>query len=168
MTVELFGFVVPVGSILFQLVAFLTLLALLSKFALKPLLGIMEKREQMVNDQIEGAEARSKEAEQYIKDQVKALEDARTEAHEIVQNAKKLSEQQGQEILEQARVNAERIKDAALAEIQREKEHAVSELREQVASLSVLIATKVIEKELNAEEQDKLVQEYIKEVGGKL
>ncbi|WP_413377949.1 F0F1 ATP synthase subunit B [Alkalihalobacillus sp. 1P02AB] len=162
------GFEIPWGSIAYQLIAFLVLLALLSKFALKPLLGIMEKREQMVNDQIENAEARSKEAEAYIKDQRIALEEARTEAHEIVQNAKKLSEQQGQEILEQARVNAERIKDAALAEIQREKEHAVSELREQVASLSVLIATKVIEKELNTEEQDKLVQEYIKEVGGKL
>ncbi|GAF65060.1 F0F1 ATP synthase subunit B [Alkalihalobacillus trypoxylicola] len=168
MSFELFGFVVPLGSILFQLAAFLTLLFFISKFALKPLLGVMEKREQMVSDQIENAEARSKEAEQYIKDQRIALEEARNEASEIIQNAKKLSEQQGQEILEQARVNAERIKDSALAEIQREKEHAVSELREQVASLSVLVATKVIEKELDEKEQEKLIQDYINEVGGKL
>nr|WP_100374709.1 F0F1 ATP synthase subunit B [Bacillus sp. FJAT-45037] len=156
------------GSALYQLVAFSTLLFLLSRFALKPLLGIMEKREQMINDQINSAEKNRKDSEAFIVEQRAALEQARVEANEIIQNAKKLSEQQGQDIVKAARNDAERIKDSAVAEIQREKELAVTALREQVASLSVLIATKVIEKELDAKEQEKLVQEYLKEVGEEL
>ncbi|GAE27235.1 ATP synthase B chain [Halalkalibacter wakoensis JCM 9140] len=162
------GFVIPWGSILYQLAAFLVLLFFLNKFALKPLLGVMEKREQLVNENIDSAEKSRKDAESYIEDQRKELEKAKLEAQEIIQQAKKLSEQQGQDILEQARENAERLKDSALAEIQREKEQAVSALREQVAGLSVLIAKKVIEKELDEKAQEKLVEEYLKEVGDKL
>ncbi len=66
--------------------------------------------------------------------QREALEQARIEASDIINQAKKLSEQQGQDIVNGAREDAERIKESALAEIQREKEQAVTELREQVAS----------------------------------
>ncbi|WP_051045205.1 F0F1 ATP synthase subunit B [Halalkalibacterium ligniniphilum] len=156
------------GSIIYQLVAFLTLLALLNKFALKPLMGVMQKREEMINEQIDSAEKDRKAAQQYLEEQRKEVEKARQEAQEIIQNAKKLSEQQGQDIIKAARDEAERLKDAALAEIGREKEQAVASLREQVASLSVLIATKVIEKELDEKEQEKFIQEYLKEVGEEL
>ncbi|ADC49432.1 ATP synthase b-subunit [Alkalihalophilus pseudofirmus OF4] len=162
------GFDINWGSALYQLLAFSVLLFFLSKFALKPLLGIMEKREQMINEQISSAEKNRKDSEAFIAEQRQALEQARMEANEIIQNAKKLSEQQGQDIVKAARNDAERIKESAVAEIQREKEQAVSALREQVAGLSVLIATKVIEKELNEAEQEKLVQEYLKEVGEEL
>lgn len=156
------------GSILYQLVAFLTLLFFLNKFALKPLLGVMEKREQIVNENLDSAEKNRKEAEEFIVLQRKELEKSRIEAQEIIQQAKKLSEQQGQDILEQARQHAERVKESALAEIQREKEQAVTALREQVAGLSVLIASKVIEKELDEKAQEALVKDYLKEVGDKL
>ena len=156
------------GSALYQLVAFVTLLYFVSRFALKPLMGIMEKREQIINEQIDSAENNRKEAEAFIAQQREELDKARHEAQDIIQSAKKLSEQQGQDIIQAARKDAERVKESALAEIQREKELAVSALREQVASLSVLIATKVIEKELDATEQEKLVQEYLKEVGEEL
>lgn len=152
------------GTAIYQLVAFVALLYFVSKFALKPLMNVMETREQKVNEQIDFAEQKSKEAENFVAEQRKELEKARLEAQKIIEQAKKLSEQQSQDIIEQARENAERVKDSALAEIQREKEQAVTALREQVASLSVLIAQKVIEKELDAKEQEKLVTEYLKEV----
>ncbi len=152
------------GTAIYQLVAFLVLLFFVSKFALKPLMGIMEAREKQINDQIDSAEQKSKEAEAFVAEQRKELEKARVEAQNIIEQAKKMSEQQGQDIIEQAREHAERVKDSALAEIQREKEQAVTALREQVASLSVLIATKVIEKELDEQEQEKLIAEYLKEV----
>lgn len=159
---------IPWGSILYQVIAFLTLLFLLKKFALKPLLGVMEKREQIVNENLDSAEKTRKEAEELIANQTKELEKAKAEAQEIIQNAKKLSEQQGQTIVAEARENAERIKDTALAEIQREKEQAVASLRAEVANLSVQIAQKVISKELDPKEQEKLVADYLKEVGEKL
>ncbi|CAM5361852.1 ATP synthase F0F1 subunit B [Bacillus safensis FO-36b] [Bacillus safensis subsp. safensis] len=57
------------------------------------------------------------------------------------------------------------MKKSARTEIVKEKEQAVAALREQVASLSVLIASKVIEKELDEQAQEKLIQEYLKEAG---
>ena len=60
---------------------------------------------------------------------------------------------------------SERIKESAKLEIEQQKEKAVAAIREQVASLSVLIASKVIEKELTAADQEKLINEYIQEAG---
>jgi F-type H+-transporting ATPase subunit b len=57
------------------------------------------------------------------------------------------------------------LKESAKLEIEQQKEKAVAAIREQVASLSVLIASKVIEKELTAADQDALINEYIKEAG---
>ena len=57
------------------------------------------------------------------------------------------------------------LKESAKVEIEQQKEKAVTAIREQVASLSVLIASKVIEKELNEQDQEKLINEYIQEVG---
>jgi F-type H+-transporting ATPase subunit b len=59
------------------------------------------------------------------------------------------------------------MKESARLEIEQQKEKAVAAIREQVAQLSVLIASKVIEKELNAADQDKLINEYIQEAGEK-
>ena len=72
---------------------------------------------------------------------------------------------QREEIVVAARTEAERLKETAKLEIEQQKEKAVAAIREQVASLSVLIASKVIEKNLNAQDQEKLIKEYIQEVG---
>ncbi len=131
-------------------------------------MGMMKQREEHIANEIETAENNRKEAEKYLEEQREEIKRARQEAQEILENAKKLSTKQGEEIVASAKTEAERVKESALAEIQREKEQAVTALREQVASLSVLIATKVIEKELDEKAQDQLIQEYLKEVGEEL
>lgn len=153
------------GDILFQLFTFLLLLAFLRKFAFGPLMGVMKKREEHISNEISQAEESRKEAEQFVIQQREALEGARNEAQVLIDNARKMGEQQEKDMLEKARQEAARLKVAAMKEIEQEKEQAISALREQVASLSVMIATKVIEKELNEAEQQKLINEYIKEVG---
>lgn len=153
------------GDALYTLFTFIILLILLRKFAWGPIMDMMKRREEYIANEIETAEKNRKEAEKYLEEQRQAIQKARQEAQEIMENAKKLSEKQGEEIIAKAKEEAERVKQAALSEIQREKEQAVAELREQVASLSVLIATKVIEKELDEAAQEKLIQDYLKEVG---
>ncbi|RBW68723.1 F0F1 ATP synthase subunit B [Bacillus taeanensis] len=155
------------GDILYQLVLFLVLLALLRKFAWGPLMGIMKQREQHISSEIETAEKNRKEAATYLEQQRDELKKAREEAQGIIESAKKLGESQREEIIEASRKEAERIKQDALAQIEREKDAAVSALREQVSSLSIMIASKVIEKELNEGEQEKLINEYLQEVGDK-
>ena len=149
----------------YQLVVFFILLVLLKKYAFGPIIGMMQKREEHIANQITSAEKNREEAEKYLVEQREAIQAARAEAQSIVANAKKISEQQTEEMIKAAKVEAERMKDIALAEIKREKEQAVSALREQVATLSVLVATKVIEKELDEKAQSKLIEDYLKEVG---
>ncbi|MGG4109806.1 F0F1 ATP synthase subunit B [Bacillus subtilis] len=153
------------GDILFQLLAMLILLALLKKYALGPLLNIMKQREDHIAGEITSAEEKNKEAQQLIEEQRVLLKEARLESQTLIENAKKLGEKQKEEIIQAARAESERLKEAARTEIVKEKEQAVSALREQVASLSVMIASKVIEKELDEQAQEKLIQDYLKEVG---
>ncbi|MGC1137057.1 F0F1 ATP synthase subunit B [Bacillus sp. B38] len=153
------------GDILFQLLAMLVLLALLKKFALGPLLNIMKQRENHIAGEITSAEERNKEAQKLIEEQRVLLKEAKQESQSLIENAKKLGEKQKEDIIQAARAESERLKEAARTEIVKEKEQAVSALREQVASLSVLIASKVIEKELDEQAQEQLIQDYLKEVG---
>ncbi|WP_409303211.1 F0F1 ATP synthase subunit B [Peribacillus sp. SCS-155] len=153
------------GDIIFQLVMFIILLALVKKFAWGPLMGIMKEREQLIAKEISDAEASRAEASKLLEEQRELLKQSRTEAGELIENAKKQGEAQREDIITSARAEAERIKESAKREIVQEKEKAVAQLREQVASLSVLIASKVIEKELSEADQQNLINEYIKEAG---
>lgn len=153
------------GDIIFQLIMFIILLALLKKFAWKPLMGIMKQREEHISSEINAAEQSGLEAKKLLEEQRTLLKEARAEAQVLIENAKKQGDLQRDEIIVIARSEAERIKEAAKLEIDQQKEKAVAAIREQVASLSVLIASKVIEKELDAKDQDQLINEYIKEAG---
>ncbi|MDA3129963.1 F0F1 ATP synthase subunit B [Aliibacillus thermotolerans] len=147
---------------------FIILLLLLRKFAWGPIMNMMKEREEHIANEIDTAEKNRKEAEQYLEQQKEEINRAREEAQQIIETARKTSEVQGEEILSSARAEAERVKANALAEIEREKDLAVQELREQVGTLSVMIATKIIEKELDEKEQEKLIEEYVKEAGERL
>jgi F-type H+-transporting ATPase subunit b len=156
------------GDIFFQLIVFIILLALLKKFAWGPLMGIMKQREEHIVNEINGAENSRLEAKKLLEEQRSLLKEARNDAQHLIENAKKQGDIQRDEIITVARNEAERIKEAAKLEIEQQKEKAVTAIREQVASLSVLIASKVIEKELSANDQEALINQYIKEAGEEL
>jgi F-type H+-transporting ATPase subunit b len=153
------------GDILVQLAAFLVLMLLLRKYAWGPLMGIMKERQHHINNEISAAETSRKEAQNYLDNQIQELKNAKEEAKAIIDNAKKQGETQGEAIIAAARTEAERVKESAIADIASEKEKAVAALREEVASLSVMIASKVIAKELDGQAQEKLINEYLQEVG---
>ncbi|WP_018923170.1 F0F1 ATP synthase subunit B [Salsuginibacillus kocurii] len=160
--------VITWGDTIFAIVTFIILLMLLRKFAWGPIMNMMKEREEHIAQEIETAEKNRKEAENYLEEQRQEVQNARDEARNIVDNAKKTGEKQREEIMTQARDEAERLKESARVEIAREKEQAVAEVRDQVASLSVLIASKVIDKELDEKEQEQMIEDYLKEVGEEL
>ena len=93
------------------------------------------------------------------------LKNTRQNAQKIIEDAKLTAKDQQESILQEAKAEAERIKENARLEIEQEKDKAVQALQEQVATLSVQIASKVIEKELSVDEQDQLIKEYLDKVG---
>ncbi|WP_246050166.1 F0F1 ATP synthase subunit B [Aquibacillus sediminis] len=154
-----------VGDIGFALLSFLILLALLKKFAWGPMLDKMEERENHIANEIDVAEKNRTEAEKASREAAEQLKQTRQEAQAIIEEAKRAGQDQEKEIIEAANQAAERIKQSAREDIEQEKESAIKALQDQVATLSVQIASKVIEKEISAQDQEKLISEYIKEVG---
>lgn len=153
------------GDVIFTIFTFILLMLLVKKFAWGPLMGMMQTREAHIANQIDEAEKSRLEAKKHLEEQRDLLKEARNEAQNLIENAKKQAEIQRQEITEAALEESNRMKETAKVEIEQQKDQAVAAIREQVATLSVLIASKVIEKELTAADQDKLINEYIQEAG---
>ena len=153
------------GDALYQLFAMAVLLLLLKKFAWKPLMKVMKDREEYVAGEIEKAEKSRMEANALLEQHKQMIQDARQETQILIENARKQAEAQRDEIINLAKMEAERLKEAARLEIEKEREKAVSALREQVASLSVMIASKVIEKEISEKDQEAFIQDIINKAG---
>jgi F-type H+-transporting ATPase subunit b len=90
---------------------------------------------------------------------------AREQAQEIIQKATKAGEEQALGIIENGKKEAQRLKEDALASIEREKQKAIAELRDQVASLSIMVAGKIISERMDDKIQRSMIQEFIKEAG---
>ena len=154
------------GNAIIAIVGFGILYFLLHRYALGPLLGMMEKRRELITNQIESAQKDRQDAAAFIAEQKEALANVKKEAFEIVESAKANASRQAEEIIEKSRAEADRIKADALRDIESEKNKAIAALHAEVGALSVAIAAKIIEKQVDEQSQQALVAEYLKEVGG--
>lgn len=156
-------------NIVITMLAFGILYWLLNKFAFGKLFEVMEKRRELVLGQLEEAKQTREQANAYVEEQKEALSQARQEAYEIIEQSKQSSSKQARDLLEQAKQDATRLKNEAIRDIENERSKAVEALRGEIGTFSVNIASKLIEREVenNPEEQEKLVNQYLKEVGSK-
>lgn len=158
---------VNLGNIIVNLLAFVILLILLKKFAWDKLLNMLEERQSLIESQLDDAEKNQAEALKLLKQNEEKLAAAQLEIKEMMENARAQSKLEKQSILSDAKSHAELLKENARRDIEDEKNKAIDEISKKVAELSVLIASKIIEKELDANEQSVLVDKIIKEVGDK-
>jgi len=154
-------------TFVFAIIAFLILYWLLSKYAFGPLFGIMEKRKEHIQEQIQSAEKNRQETEKLLAEQKQAIQEAKQQAYEIMEQARATSASQAEEIIRQAKEEAMRLKEEALKDIENEKNKAVAAVRSQVSAMSVLIASKIIEKQIDEKSQEQLIEHYLNEVGGR-
>ncbi|OEF96777.1 F0F1 ATP synthase subunit B [Desulfuribacillus alkaliarsenatis] len=154
-----------VGTMIAQLFAFLVLFLLLRKFAFAPLAKAIQDRQDHIEKQIKDAEDQRIQAEKLQAEHRQEMVKAREEALEIVERGRKQSEKQASDILAAAKAETDRMKETAKLEITKEKEQALAELRDQIGSMSVLIASKIIEKDMDEAEHNALIDKYLKEVG---
>lgn len=153
-------------NIVLPILAFIILLLLLKKYALQSLFEVLEKRRTFVKRQLaEAAHSRS-EAQAYIEEQKQVLAVARKEAYEMVEQAKQMSTRQADELISNAKCEVARLKEAVARDIANEKNKAIIALHEEVSHLSVAIASKILEKKVDATEQKQLIDRYLKKVGG--
>ncbi|GBF74593.1 ATP synthase F0 subunit B [Paenibacillus sp. 598K] len=150
-----------------MILAFIGLYWLLSKYAFGPLMSVMEKRRELIQEQITTAEQNRTQAEQLLSEQRQQLDQARKDAYEIIEQSKTTSTKQATEIINTAKAEATRLKEEATKDIESEKNKAIASLRGEVGELSVKIASKIIEKQVDSKSQEQLVNQYLKEVGGR-
>ncbi|OWA36150.1 ATP synthase F0 subunit B [Saccharibacillus sp. O16] len=155
------------SSIVITLVAFLLLYWLLSRYAIGPLMSVMEKRRELVLSQLEEASSTREEAAAYVEQQKEALQQARKEAYDIIEQSRQTSGKQADQLIAQAKEESVRLKDEALRDIESEKNKAMAALRGEVGRVSVQIASKLIEKEIDEKSNEGLVDQYLKDVGTK-
>ena len=155
------------GTLLFQFLNFFILVAVLAKFAYKPMLKVLEERRNKISSDLNDAEQSRLAAERLKADYEKQLQTARTEAQAIIDKAVKQAEAEGRVQLEAIRQQIAREKEMAHAEMVSEREAAVREMRKEVVSLSMAVAEKLLEKNMNTDMNSKLIKECMERMDAK-
>jgi F-type H+-transporting ATPase subunit b len=160
------GLVTPnPGTIIWMLIIFGIVLFILRKFAWKPILNALKDREESISLALNSAEEAKKEVAGLKADNDRIIAEARQEKNAILREAKEIKEKIIAEAKEKAAEETNKSVVLAKQQIEAEKTAAINDLKKQVAELSVIIAEKVIRKELgNKAEQEKMVDELIDEI----
>lgn len=153
------------GTFVYQLIDFALLFIFLRIFVWPPLVKALQKRREGIANDIAAAETERKEAERLRQEREEALSAARAEAQAIVERAERTAADEARTLVAEARAQAERIKAEVTAETARVKEGALRALRDEVADLALLAAGRVLGHEVGGDEDRRLAQEFVAEVG---
>lgn len=154
-----------VGTIVWSAFIFLVFFFLLAKFAWKPILAAVKARDEMIKGSLESAERAREEMKKLQSDNEAILKKAREERETILKEAREIRDKLISEAKGQAGEEAARLIEKARAAIEGEKHKAMTEIRDQVATLSVDIASKLLGSELKKSgEQEKIIRDYLNDV----
>ena len=152
------------GVVFWTIVTFLILLWVLKRYAWKPMLSALQEREDSIRDSLEAAEKAMKKAEVISKENEAALQEAEIMAQKIRKEAVEEAELLRADRLEKARKEADELIEHARNTIEQEKKHALLELRKEVAELALKAASRILDAELDAEKNRKLVDNFLKDL----
>lgn len=159
------GLVTPnPGTIFWMVIIFGIVLYILGKFAWKPILNALKDREESIANALSLADKAREEVAGLKADNEKILREARREKDEILKEAREIKDKIIAEAKEKANIEAQKSIDQARMQIESEKAAAINEIKTQVAELSVKIAEKLIQKELSGTaEQEKIINGQLDE-----
>lgn len=143
------------GLVIWMTLTFLTVLFLLSKFAWKPILKMISDREKTIEDALLSAEKAKQEMARLTANNEALLREARSERDAMLKEARETKDQIINEARSKATVEAERLIAIARESITNEKMAAVTELKNQVAQLSLQVAEKLVKQQLSTDEKQK-------------
>ena len=134
-------------ELVFQIVNTIILFIVLKKILFKPVLNIIDSREKA------------------IKEDIATGENAKNEGQEIIKQATLRAEQKSNEIISTAKEEANILKDRASKDIAQEKEKVMNELKNDISSIAILAASKVIEEDIDQAKHEEMINKFIEEVG---
>ena len=150
-----------IGNALWTMVVFVIVLVVLGKFAWGPILGALQKREDFIRESLEKAKHDREEAQRVLKEYSDRINASRSEASAIVEEGRRDADVLRRKIEETAKSEAQAMVERAKREIGIASDTAVKELYGLSAKLATELASKIIRKELNPKEHERLVSEAI-------
>lgn len=154
------------NEIVWAVISFAVLFALLAKFAFPAIRRGLEGREQSIRDDLEAAERSRQEAEQTLAEYRQQLADARSDAGRIIEEARQAADSMRREVQESAEAEAAAIRERAQAEIDQSVARARSDLQRQMGDFAVNLAERIVQRNLDPQAQSALIDQYIEEVAG--
>ena len=156
---------IDIGTILFTLANTLILFFGLRRFLFKPVNNILAQRQAAVDQSIRDAEEAKANAEAAAAEYHEKLTAAKEEAQTMLRNATRKAQQREEEIIAGAKAEAAGIMQQNQAELEREKRSTERALRSEVSGLALMVAEKVVEREIKPEDHARLIDEFISSVG---
>ncbi|RPH59509.1 MAG: ATP synthase F0 subunit B [Acidobacteria bacterium] len=152
------------GLFIWTILTFLVLLGLLAKFAWRPLLQALDSRQEAIRKSLDDAQLAKLELERLQRESAQIIREARVEAESIVSRSRSDAERLKEEIKQTARAEAATIVQNAGRQIGLETQRALQQIRHEAVDLSVMIASKLIQRNLSKEDNEKLIEEALRQV----
>jgi F-type H+-transporting ATPase subunit b len=152
------------GLFIWTILTFLVLLTLLARFAWRPLLKALENRQEMIRKSLDDAQKAKQELERLQQESAQIIREARVEADSIITRSRTDADRLREEMRQKARAEAEGIVRNAERQIQLETSRALQQIRHEAVELSVMIASKIIQRNLTKEDNERLIDEALKQV----
>ena len=152
------------GLFIWTIITFLVLFFVLAKFAWKPLLKMLQDREDMIRSSLDDAEKAKVELERLSEESEAIMAKARSEAQSILAEGKTAAEKVKDEIIAKSKEQANKIREDAGNQIQVEKEKAIAEIKGEVVNLTLSVAEKLIQKNLSDADNKSLIEASLKKV----
>ena len=152
------------GLFVWTILTFLLLLFVLAKFAWKPLLKMLNDREELIRSSLEDAEKAKEKLEKLNAEGEAIINQARSEAQSILSEGKAAVSKLKDETLDVAKEQAKQIASEAEKQINIEKDKAIAEIKSEVVNLSMSIAEKLINKNISPEDNKALIDESLSSV----
>ena len=152
------------GLFIWTILTFLVLVALLAKFAWRPLLQALESRQESIRKSLDDAQKAKQELERLHAESAEIIRQSRVEADAIVTRSRGDAERLREEMKQKARAEADAIVKNAERQIQLETGRAIQQIRREAVDLSVMIASNLIQRNLTKEDNEQLIEEALKQV----
>lgn len=162
---EYMSFVSIDWTTVFMLGNTLILFLLMKKYFFGPVKAMLDSRTAQIDDSYKKAEEANTTANTLREQYEESLKSARSEASGIVAAAQKRATEQAEEIIRSANEQSMEIARKTQTQIQREKSKALNEIKDEIGSLAVELAAKVVEKDINRQDHERLITGFIQELG---
>ena len=152
------------GLFIWTIITFLVLLALLAKFAWRPLLDALERRQESIRKSLDDARHAKQELERLQSESQRILAQARTEAETIITRTRDDASRFREELRQKAQQEASAIVKNAERQIELETARALQQIRHEAVDLSVAIASKLLQRNVSKEDNERLIEDTFRQL----